>query len=62
MEKVGEWAFNIGVVIALGLGLISSLKAGVLSDTVAGILAAILVVMGLVVGFLNVTRGETRDF
>lgn len=62
MEKVGEWAFNIGVVIALGLGLISSLKAGVLSDTVAGILAAILVVMGLVVGFLNVTKGETRDF
>ncbi len=57
--KAGEWAFNIGVVIALGLGVASNFG---LPSNVVGILAAILVAMGLVVGFLNVTGGETKDF
>ena len=52
-------AFNVGVIIALGLGVVSNFSLG---DNIVGILAAILVAMGLVVGFMNVTGSETKDF
>src|SRR3989338_2647642 len=57
--KMGEMAFNVGVIIALGLGVVSNFSLG---DNIVGILAAILVAMGLVVGFMNVTGSETKDF
>jgi len=56
--KMGEMAFNVGVIIALGLGLVSNFLTG----SVVGILAAVLVAMGLIVGFMNVTGSETKDF
>ena len=56
--KMGEMAFNVGVIIALGLGLVSNFLTG----SVVGILAAVLVAMGLIVGFMNVTGHETKDF
>lgn len=58
MEKqVGKYSFIAGVVIAVLLGLaipaLSSAK---------GWLFTIMVVLGLVVGFLNVSGKETKDF
>lgn len=52
MEKIGKWAFIVGLVLAVGAGL------GVQATWIAWVL----VVLGLVVGFLNVTAQESRGF
>jgi hypothetical protein len=56
-SKVGVWAFMIGIILALLGGVL----VGILG-TGTTILTAILIVLGLVVGFLNVTEKETRDY
>ncbi len=53
-KKMGEWAFIIGVLIAVLLG--------VLPSGFEGTLTLVLVVLGLIVGFLNVTERETTPF
>ena len=58
MEKLGEWAFIIGVAIAVILGVASQWVPA----SMIPILGGVLVLMGLVVGFLNVTGKETKDF
>ncbi|MFA6072747.1 MAG: hypothetical protein WC758_01395 [Candidatus Woesearchaeota archaeon] len=56
-SKLGVWAFIVGVILALVGGVIVGLlNAG---ETV---ITAILIVLGLVVGFLNVTDKETKDY
>src|SRR3989344_5820615 len=59
MEKqVGNYSFIIGVIVAVVLGL----AAPKLGDATAW-LWSLLVVLGLVVGFLNVSGGkETKEF
>ena len=52
--KLGEWAFIIGIVIAIILGFVPS--------TWLGNATLVLVVLGLIVGFLNVTEKETTPF
>jgi hypothetical protein len=54
MEKIGTWAFLIGVLIAVVAGLVPSLPATQV--------AWVLVILGLVVGFLNVRARETQEF
>ena len=56
--KIGEWAFIIGVVIAIVVGLFS----GSLTGNTKGLLTLILVVLGLIVGFLNISEKETTPF
>ncbi|MDP2749937.1 MAG: hypothetical protein Q8O89_03845 [Nanoarchaeota archaeon] len=58
MQKVGSWAFIIGIVIAIIAGLVYATDAKGLS----GAIVSILVVLGLIVGFLNVTGKETMSF
>lgn len=53
MEKVGELAFLAVVVIAVLAGLLQASSAWV---------TVLLVVLGLVVGFLNVSEKETAPF
>ncbi len=53
-SRVGHWAFLIGVVLAIIAGFVPQLQTA----RVTWILA----LLGLVVGFLNVTAKETRDF
>lgn len=55
-KKMGEWAFIIGVVIAIVVSLIK------VSGTLAGWLVLLLVVVGLIVGLLNVTEKEATPF
>jgi hypothetical protein len=57
-KKVGEYSFIVGVVIAIVLGLF----AAQIKDPINGILVSLLVILGLVVGFLNVAGKETKDF
>lgn len=51
---IGSWAFLIGVVIAILIGLIGG--------STNAYLAILLVVIGLVVGLLNVSDEETTPF
>ena len=52
MRHVGKWAFIIGLVIAVLAGF------GLAATWVTWVLA----LLGLVVGFLNITSGETQGF
>ncbi len=56
-KKIGDYCFIVGVIIAVVLGLASS-KLG----TTAVWLSTALVVLGLIVGFLNVSGKETKEF
>ncbi|KHO55288.1 MAG: hypothetical protein QT10_C0003G0005 [archaeon GW2011_AR19] len=53
VDIVGKWAFLIGVILAVVLGLF---------DPVMGNWAIVLVVIGLIVGLLNVTDKEVTPF
>jgi len=57
-QNIGHYSFIGGVVIAVVLGLVPSATLG---DS-AGWLASVLVVLGLVVGFMNIGSKETKDF
>ena len=57
-KKIGEYSFIVGVVIAIVLGLFAAQIQG----TVEAALVSLLVILGLVVGFLNVASKETKDF
>lgn len=57
-NMIGSWAFTIGVVIAILLGFANYL----FSSTVQQWLAIALVIIGAVVGLLNITGEETHRF
>ena len=52
LSKVGAWAFILGIIIALVAGF----------WPLGTIVTAVLIVLGLIVGFLNVTGKETTPF
>lgn len=52
-STLGSWAFLIGTIVALVLGAL-----GLVNGTVA----IILIILGLIVGLLNVTEEETTPF
>jgi len=58
-KKIGHYSFVVGVVLALLLGLASQ---PLLGTGLIPWLASLLVVCGLIVGFLNVTGRETKEF
>ena len=53
-EKLGHWSFLIGVVLAVIAALVPNLQ----TPTVTWVL----VLLGLVVGLLNITAKETQEF
>jgi len=58
MEKqIGNYSFIIGVIVAVVLGLAASKL-----ESAAVWLQSLLVVLGLVVGFLDVSGKETKEF
>jgi hypothetical protein len=52
IQKIGSWAFLIGVIIAIIAGFWK----------LNTIMTAVLIILGLIVGFLNVTGKETTPF
>ncbi len=56
-SKMGQWAFIAGVVIAIVISLFS-----ISDDKIKGWMVLLLVVLGLIVGLLNVTEKETTPF
>ncbi len=57
-KKFGRWAFIIGLLIAIIIGLFS----GNLGSNVLGWIISLLVVLGLIVGFLNIAEREITPF
>jgi len=57
-QQVGAWAFILGVIIAILAGLF----AGTLDAMGAGYVTLVLVILGLIVGFLNISDKETSGF
>jgi hypothetical protein len=58
LEKIGEWAFLLGVLTAVVAGLAS----GAFDTAWAGYVTLALVVLGLIVGFLNVGDMNVNNF
>ena len=56
-KRIGNYSFTIGVVIAIILGLSIPALANV-----EPILVSLLLVLGLIVGFLNVAGKESKEF
>ena len=59
---VGAWTFLIGVVLAIIIGLSTTLIPIPALTTYSKQIYAILVLMGLAVGFLNVTGKDSQTF
>src|SRR3989344_3293368 len=57
-SKIGQWAFIIGVLLAIVVGVFATN----LSASTQGTLSLVLVLLGLVVGFLNISEKETTPF
>ncbi len=55
---IGSWAFLVGVVLAVVLGVLAGMNGNAISQP----MLLVLVVIGLVVGFLNVTSSEAAPF
>ncbi len=56
LAKLGSWAFILGVVIAVVAGFVE------FDENTKAMIVSLLMVLGLVVGFLNVTGKETTAF
>jgi len=54
LKKFGHYSFIVGIVIAIIVGLIPQIRG-----TEA---ATILIILGVIVGFLNITAKETMEF
>jgi hypothetical protein len=57
VQSVGSWAFIAGVILAIILGIFGQMVA-----TYKGYIVTILVVIGLIVGFINIGDKETANF
>lgn len=57
-QKIGQYSFIGGVILAVVLGLVPAATLG----TASAWLASLLVISGLIVGFLNVSGKETKEF
>ena len=53
MEKVGAWSFIIGVILAIIAGIFFGASA---------VVTSILIILGIIVGFLNITDRETSAY
>ncbi|MBI5047251.1 hypothetical protein HZC07_05995 [Candidatus Micrarchaeota archaeon] len=60
-EKMGEYAFLVGVVISLLIGLLSVLAPGAIGGYL-GLIYGILALLGLIVGVMNITDKEMTGF
>ncbi|MBI4148929.1 hypothetical protein HY491_00630 [Candidatus Woesearchaeota archaeon] len=57
-KRVGHYSYIVGVILAVVLGIAGT----ALGAAAIGWLSSLLVVLGLIVGFMNVTGRETKDF
>jgi len=61
-ERIGHYAFILGVLIALVVGAAVAFGGASLVEAYSAYLIAFLFIIGLVVGFLNIGQKEVNDF
>jgi hypothetical protein len=61
-KAIGSYAFLIGIALAVILALVGVLMPGVIDASLSAILMLVVVVLGLVVGILNVKDKHITDF
>ncbi len=61
-NTVGAWAFVVGVVLAVAIGLSTTALPIPLLTAYSAQIYAILVLLGITVGFMNVTGKDTQTF
>jgi hypothetical protein len=61
-QKIGSYAFLAGVIIAVIIGIILAVMPDLINADIAGIVALVLVILGLIVGFLNIKDKHVTDF
>lgn len=61
-EKAGEYAFLVGVVVAVLAAVAWWAGALAAGSSTLGWISALLVVLGIVVGLLNITEKESQPF
>lgn len=61
-QKIGSWAFIIGVVIAIVTGVFIGLIPAAAGEAWIGYVPLALVILGLIVGFLNIGDKEVMPF
>lgn len=57
MGEIGKWSFIAGILLAILIGALGFMLADYLSSV-----SMILILLGIVVGLLNVTSKQTYDF
>jgi hypothetical protein len=58
-DKIGNYAFVLGVVLAVAIGIL----AGIIGQNEGlNVLFSLLIILGFIVGLINVTDVETREF
>ncbi len=60
-QKVGSYAFLLGVLIAVVFGIVAVVAADLVNG-MAGVVTLVLVALGLIVGFLNIHDKHVSDF
>jgi len=60
-QKIGSYAFLVGVLIAVIIGVLAAYVPSTVQG-LAGVTALLLVVLGLIVGFLNIKDKHITDF
>lgn len=61
-NSIGAWAFLVGVVLAVVIGLSTNLISIPVLSVYSKQIYAILVLLGITVGFLNVTGKDSQTF
>ena len=61
-NKLGKWAFILGVLLAVIAGALSVLVGVESSVLQQGLVALILVVLGIIIGLLNIQEKEAINF
>jgi len=62
-NSLGAWAFLIGVILAIIIGITSSTLISIPTlTTYSSSIYAILAILGIIVGFMNVTSKDSQTF
>ena len=61
LQTVGSYAFLVGLLVAIIAGVVVGYGSSALGET-AGLVTFVLVVMGLIVGFVNIKDKEVQHF
>ena len=60
LSMIGFWAFIVGLIIAVVVGIMAAL--GIIGSAVMPAIIIVLIILGLIVGFLNITAKEILLF